>query len=230
MPREAIPVMQAPPRDEAELLDRARLVAGRTIAEIAVDLGSRPPADLTRAKGYIGELCEAALGAPRSSKPEPDFAGLGIELKTLPLSKAGFPSQSTYVCRVDPAELGRGEWASCRLRHKIARVLFMPYEGSKTIPVADRHFGAPVLWSPSDDEEALLREDWEDFAQLAAQGLLSSVSARRGRFLQVRPKSARGGAQQTTETAAGEVFVDEPRGFYLRPAFTGEILARAFTR
>jgi DNA mismatch repair protein MutH len=220
--------MQPPPRDEEELLARARLVAGRTVAEVAADLGSRPPDNLLHAKGYVGQLCEAALGAPRSSKPEPDFAGLGIELKTLPLSKAGFPSQSTYVCRVDPAELGRGEWATCRLRHKIDRVLFMPYEGSKTIAVASRHFGAPFLWSPSADEEALLREDWEDFAQLAAQGLLTSVTARRGRFLQVRPKSARGGAQQTTETATGEVFVDEPRGFYLRPTFTGELLARAF--
>lgn len=228
MPRELIPVMQAPPRDEEELLQRARRVAGRTIAEIATDLGSRPPADLNRAKGYVGELCEAALGAPRSSKPEPDFAGLGIELKTLPLSKTGFPSQSTYVCRVDPADLGRGKWQDSRLKHKLGRVLFMPYEGSKVIPLADRHFGAPVMWSPSADEEALLREDWEDFAQLAAQGLLSSVTARRGRFLQVRPKSARGGAQQTTQTAAGESFVDEPRGFYLRPTFTSEILASAF--
>lgn len=222
--------MQAPPGDEAELLHRARLVAGRTVQEVAFDLGSHPPARLTHAKGYVGELCEAALGAPRSSKPEPDFSHLGIELKTLPLSKTGFPSQSTYVCRVDPAELGRGRWVDSRLKHKLARVLFMPYEGAKDVPVADRHFGSPVLWSPSPDEEALLRHDWEDFALLAAQGLLAAVTARRGHVLQVRPKSAKGGAQQTTQMSTGEAFVDEPRGFYLRPAFTSEILARTFAR
>lgn len=220
--------MMGPPHDEAELIERARMLAGRRVAEVAADLGGRPPEDLRRAKGFVGQLCEAALGAPRSSSPEPDFKNLGVELKTLPLGRDGAPCASTYVCRVDPTDLAKRAWATSRLRHKLARVLFVPFEGHADIAVGDKTFGQPFLWSPDDDEDALLRADWEDFADLAAVGLLDTVSARRGRFLQVRPKGRNRSDRQTAHDAAGEAFRAAPRGFYLRPTFTGAVLSAAF--
>lgn len=223
-----IPLLQAPPRDEAELLARARRLAGRTVAEVARDVGSRPPDDLKRHKGYIGELCEACLGAPRSSRPEPDFAHLGVELKTLPLSRSGSPLESTYVCRVDPGDLAGTTWERSRFRKKIARILWVPYEGDPRLAPAQRTWGTAFLWSPDDDEDAVLREDWEDFADLAAQGLLTAVSARRGRFLQLRPKAAHARVRQVVAGRAGEQHIEPPRGFYLRQAFTSMLLEKAF--
>ncbi len=79
------------PESERELLERAERLAGWTLAEIALDLKTRLPSDLKRAKGWIGELIERALGASAFSLPEPDFPRLGIELKTIPADRAGRP-------------------------------------------------------------------------------------------------------------------------------------------
>jgi DNA mismatch repair protein MutH len=40
---------------------------------------------LKRDKGWIGILLELWLGASAGSKPEQDFAALGVELKTIPI-------------------------------------------------------------------------------------------------------------------------------------------------
>jgi DNA mismatch repair endonuclease MutH len=42
--------------------------------------------DLKRDKGWIGILLELWLGASAGSKPEQDFAALGVELKTIPVT------------------------------------------------------------------------------------------------------------------------------------------------
>lgn len=220
--------MLGPPADEAELLARAHRLAGRRLSEVAADIGGRAPTSLARAKGFVGELTEAALGAPRSSSPQPDFASIGVELKTLPLGVAGRPQESTYVCRVDPGALRSSTFGTSRLRKKLRRVLFVPVEAAKHIEVGDRCYGTAFLWTPSEDEELLLQHDWEDFADLAARGLLTSVSARRGEVLQLRPKAASAADRQTVTDADGDAFRDAPRGFYLRPAFTERVLAAAF--
>lgn len=63
---------------ERELLERARRLAGRRIAEIAESLGLEVPADLRRHKGWVGNLIEKALGVTAGSAPVPDFEPLGI--------------------------------------------------------------------------------------------------------------------------------------------------------
>ena len=88
----------AAPTTTAELLDRAEALAGLTLAELALRLQQTLPRSLAKAKGFMGQLMEIALGATASSLPEPDFQHLGIELKTLPLNANGAPRESTYVC------------------------------------------------------------------------------------------------------------------------------------
>jgi DNA mismatch repair protein MutH len=94
------------PSSEAELLSRARALAGRTLGSLARELGSEPPPDLRRAKGFAGQLLERALGASAGLRGEPDFRGLGVELKSLPVSRAGKPCESTFVCTIALAGIG----------------------------------------------------------------------------------------------------------------------------
>ena len=54
---------KSPPRSEAELLARADAVAGRTLGDVAADLGMRVPATTRRGKGWTGTVIEHALGA-----------------------------------------------------------------------------------------------------------------------------------------------------------------------
>jgi DNA mismatch repair protein MutH len=50
--------------------------------------------------------------------------------------------------------------------------------------------GTSFVWCPNDDEERVLRTDWEDLADIVANGLGFAVTARRGVALQLRPKAA----------------------------------------
>ena len=89
-----------PLRSESELVERASAIAGTTLGELAGRFGLVAPPDLRRAKGFVGQLIERALGAARSSRPGPDFDELGVELKTLPVDARGRPVESTFVCTI----------------------------------------------------------------------------------------------------------------------------------
>ena len=87
-----------PPVSEAQLLQQAQRLAGYSLGELAVMAGLTIPNDLKRDKGWIGVLLERWLGASAGSKPEQDFAALGVELKTIPIDSEGRPLETTFVC------------------------------------------------------------------------------------------------------------------------------------
>lgn len=203
---------------------RATSLAGRTLAEIADALGAAVPPDLRRNKGWIGQVLEAALGATATSRPVPDFEHLGIELKTLPVDATGKPRESTFVCTAPLDGSLAKRWEDSRVFKKLAAVLWVPIVGDGT--PGERVVGQSVLWRPDADEEAALRADWEELTGLIALGEHWQVDARRGAVLQIRPKAAHSGTLTWTLGEEGEWVREGPRGFYLRPAFTAELLRK----
>jgi DNA mismatch repair protein MutH len=199
-----------------------------SLGELASRNALSVPADLRHAKGFPGRLIEVVLGAEAGSRSEPDFARLGIELKTLPVTSLGRPCESTFVCRVALAEMSDVEWSRSRVRKKLQRVLWVPVEGERRVPVASRRIGEPLLWSPDAEEEAGLRFDWEELAGLVGRGQVESITGHLGQFLQVRPKAAHSRVRARTTDGEGASFAALPRGFYLRPAFTQRILAKHY--
>lgn len=216
------------PASEAELLARARAVAGLSLGALAQRLGAAAPADLRRAKGWTGALIERALGAPGGSRPEPDFAALGIELKTVPVTADGRPRQSTHVCTVALLGVENAHWESSLVRRKLARVLWVPVLGAAATSPAARIVGQPLLWSPAPAEEQALRADWEELMELVALGDYGRIHGQLGECLQIRPKAAHGNAGTAAIDADGAPVLALPRGFYLRSAFTGRILRAGY--
>jgi len=219
---------RSPPRTEAELLARARALAGHSLFEIACAL--RAPGDPEgglHGKGQAGALLEAALGAPLTSGETHDFPELQVELKTVPLQKNGVPRESTYVCHFALDRAPTMEWSTSWARAKLHRVLFVTTSDSKT-PWAERMVHGATLWTPDAAEEAALRSDFEELVGLAAQGKVDDLVAARGQVMQVRPKAAHGGIRTTLQTEEGELIATVPRGFYLRARFVASILQRSF--
>ena len=216
-----------PPENEAELLRRARALAGHPLGAIA-ERHCVPLADVRRAKGWIGQLLETALGATAKSRAAPDFEALGIELKSVPVDVAGRPKETTFVCTAALEEMGGQQWEASRVRKKLARVLWVPIESDPSVELQWRRVGMPLLWSPQGEEEALLRADWDEFAELVGAGAVESITAHRGRVLQMRPKGANAAQVRWGVDADGEPVRVAPRGFYLRSGFVGSILQRAF--
>lgn len=216
------------PHSESQLLQRAQACAGMSLGALAHRCRVAVPRHPRSAKGWAGELLERCLGADAGSLPEPDFRGLGVELKTIPVRRDGRPRESTFVCVVQLTALAGLRWETSLVRRKLARVLWIPVESEPGLALAERRIGMPLLWSPSPEEEAALRADWEELMDMLGAGDLDAISSRHGECLQIRPKGANARALVEAIGPAGERIMTLPRGYYLRASFTATILRRHY--
>ena len=212
------------PKTTEELLSRAQAIAGLSFGELTTQLGIPVPPNLKRDKGWVGMLLETALGATAGSKAEQDFRHLGIELKTIPINAQGYPLETTFVSLAPLIQNSGVNWQNSHVRHKLSRVLWIPIEGSRSIPLAERHIGTPILWQPNEQQERLLQRDWEELMDYIVLGQLDKINARLGEVLQLRPKGANSKSLTKGIGKNGEIIDTLPLGFYLRKAFTHEIL------
>jgi DNA mismatch repair protein MutH len=80
------------------------------------------------------------------------------------------------------------------------------------------------LWSPSAEQERVLKDDFDEILGRVGANGVEGLSARVGRWMQLRPKAAHGGVRTRAPGADGGLIETVPRGFYLRARFTGAIL------
>ncbi|MSP53627.1 MAG: DNA mismatch repair endonuclease MutH [Gammaproteobacteria bacterium] len=211
-----------PPKTEQELLQRANELAGKTFFNLSKELHKKIPDNLLTEKGWLGQLLELALGASAGSKPEPDFKELGIELKTLPLNAQHQPKGSTFVCTASlPCAT---EWQQSNVYQKLKCILWIPIEADPNIPFAERRIGAPILWRLTTVQEKILKQDWEELTEMLTLGDYQNLTARVGTYLQMRPKAANSKVLRESINRESEKQLIVPRGFYLRPHFTKQVL------
>jgi DNA mismatch repair protein MutH len=209
----------------ADVLLRARGLAGLTLGELADRLSLPLPAAPARAKGFVGRLVERALGVDAEFRGPTDFPD--CELKTLPVDALGRPRESTFVCHVQVSQLAEVAWEASRVRAKLARVLFVPVESGEGLVHCERRIGCAFLWQMSPPEEAVLREDYCLHAEHVARGQLEALDARYGTALQIRPKAANSQVRVRAHDADGVPLRVLPRAFYLRAAFTQALVRGA---
>ncbi|MGL5007434.1 MAG: DNA mismatch repair endonuclease MutH [Plesiomonas sp.] len=216
------------PHSRQALWQRALQLAGYRLGELAAVCGQQVPPNLTRDKGWVGMLIEHYLGACAGSKPEQDFPHLGVELKTIPIDRQGKPLETTFVSVAPLTGTCGVSWETSHVKHKLQCVLWLPIEGERMIPLAERRIGTPLLWTPSKEEETQLRRDWEELMDLIVLGEVENITARHGEVLQLRPKASNSRALTDAIGRDGQLIKTLPRGFYLKKAFTAAILAKHF--
>ncbi|RUO56333.1 MULTISPECIES: DNA mismatch repair endonuclease MutH [Pseudidiomarina] len=214
--------------DLRTLFNAASDLAGLSFAELAARHGLAVPADLRRHKGWVGQLLETALGASAGSQALQDFPELGVELKTIPLDANGKPLETTFVCTVPLLDTSGVNWQASNVRNKLQCVLWIPIDGRREVPLAERSVGTAFLWQPSADEEAQLRHDWQEHMDKIAMGQVESITAHQGEVLQLRPKAANSRVLTDAIGPNGEKIQTLPRGFYLKTSFTGAIIRKTF--
>jgi DNA mismatch repair protein MutH len=215
-----------PPQTAEILLKRIHRWAGQPVRALAAAFKLSVPPDLRSHKGWVGHMLEQCLGATAGSRPVPDFEALGIEMKSLPVSSTGKPMESTYVSLVPLTDLHRMTWELSHLRAKLSQVLWVPVEGIRDKPLAERRIGRAFLWKPDADEWRLLREDWEELTDVIRLGEVDMLDGRMGQVLQIRPKGLNSEQRVRGIDKDGHVGPVAPRGFYLRASFTERIIRR----
>jgi DNA mismatch repair protein MutH len=213
--------------DLEALLAHARALVGVELGALADALGLPVPVGRVRTKGWSGQVIEHELGVAVGGARGPDFAGLGIELKTVPVTPALVPLESTAVCQIDPIAIAGESWETSYARAKLARVLFVALEvpaGARS--VGDRRVAAVRLWAPARADEAVLRADFELFVrEYFRRGRAAEITGHLGEVLQVRPKGRDADDMRAAYDPAGKPTRIGKIGFYLRPAFVARILA-----
>ncbi|WP_341659678.1 DNA mismatch repair endonuclease MutH [Vibrio sp.] len=220
--------MKIEPKSEQELFNRSMELAGVSFKELAQEAKLTVPPNLKKDKGWVGQLLEWHLGATAGSKAEQDFKHLGIELKTIPVSYTGKPLETTFVCVAPLTGIQGLTWETSHVCNKLSRVLWVPVEGEREIPLAERRVGTPLIWTPSNEENAQLKADWEELMEMIVLGQVEKITAHHGQILQLRPKAAHSRALTEAYGASGKPIMTLPRGFYLRTQFTSHILANNF--
>jgi DNA mismatch repair protein MutH len=208
------------------LLAHARALVGVELSELADTLGLPVPVGRLRTKGWSGQVIEHELGVAVGGSRGPDFAALGVELKTVPVRESLEPLESTAVCQIDPVAIAGESWESSYVRGKLARVLFVALAvpaGARS--VGERRVAAVRLWSPDADETRALRDDFELFVRgYYRLGRAAEITGHLGGVLQVRPKGRDADDLRDAYDAAGNPARVGKHGFYLRPAFVARIL------
>jgi DNA mismatch repair protein MutH len=203
---------------------RAGALRGWSVEALAERYGVRVAGAPVTTKGKVGELVERALGATGGSSATWDFPSLRVELKTIPVDERGAPRESTFVCALSLLDAERAEWEGSWVRAKLARVVWVPIE---VLRDGTRRIGDARMWSPTREQDQVLGDDFAEIAGRIAIGDIERVSARVGRWLQLRPKAAHGRVRTLAPGSDGEIIATVPRGFYLRARFTGAILRDA---
>jgi DNA mismatch repair protein MutH len=203
-----------------ELLVRAEALEGCALEELVAAFGAENGGPSRTRKGKTGELLERALGAVGGSFKGPDFPALGVELKTIPVDRHGRARESTFVCSLSLRDAERFDFEASPLFAKLRKVLWIP------IIVSDgkQRIGRPLLWHPTPAQEAVLRDDYDELVGMIAIGKIECLTARFGRWLQVRPKGANGRVRTRAFNEDGAPLWTMPRGFYLRARFTTALL------
>lgn len=213
-----------PPVSIEELKQRAASLTGKTLRQVAQQMQIAVPDSQKYAKGWTGELMESYLGATAASLSEPDFQALGIELKTIPVGINRQPKESTYVCTVPLVNNIETRWETSNVKRKLSHVLWLPIEADKNIELDKRRIGQAFLWQPDEEQENILKQDWQELMDMICMGEIDQVSSSHGEYLQIRPKAANAKALTNSNNLAGENSLTLPRGFYLRPSFTKLLL------
>jgi DNA mismatch repair protein MutH len=218
-----------PPKDEDSLIKRALKLTGCSLSLIAKNNKHVLPNNLMQNKGVIGQLLEVALGADTCNLDQPDFINLGIELKTIPVSSYGSPIESTYICyaNLPPKETS---WHNSRVQRKTAKILWIPYEGDKNIPLPSRQIGSPYLWEPNLVILNQMKNDWEEITELMMEGRYEELSAKKGKIIQLRPKAANSKTLIQVTNEQGEPIHTVPKGFYFRRSFTNHLFSKFYAQ
>jgi DNA mismatch repair protein MutH len=218
----------AAPASLTALLAHARALVGVELGEIADGLGLPVPPGQVRTKGWPGQILERELGVEAGGVRGPDFAALGVELKTVPVGPNLAPRESTAVCQIDPIAIAADSWETSYVREKLRRVLFVALEiPPDDVSVGARRVAAVRLWTPDTVEERALRADFELFVRdYFRRGRSDEITGHLGQVLQVRPKGKNASDRRDGYDAEGRPARVGKCGFYLRAPFVAAILAR----
>ncbi|MFB9080238.1 MutH/Sau3AI family endonuclease [Flavobacterium procerum] len=150
---------------------------------------NHPEINLATNKGIAGQVLEAVIGNAPNSNPNPDIKDINVELKALPLRKNGQqiqPKERSKIKSLSYNGIIREEWATCELRRKMEKILFLLYEHPTGKTYRDWEefiFRGTILYEVEHEDEETVKEDWERIRDKVIAETADNISEGDGKIL-----------------------------------------------
>ncbi len=219
-------ISQKAPHDFNELISKLNSIVGKSIETLANEYHMPLPISPLHGKGFIGELMEMCLGATAKNQSIPDFPELGLELKTLPVDSSLKPLESTFITYAPIDNIRFLTFEKSSLYAKMSRMLFVIVLSTRSLGYDERKVLGYFFYTPSKEDFAQIKNDYEEIYEQITTGNIEHITAKFGSIVQLRPKCANGKNLTRCIGPDGENILTRPRGFYLRRAFTEQLVER----
>jgi DNA mismatch repair protein MutH len=209
---------------EARLLQRFRRFEGRTVDDIAAELGVAK----SSAKSYTAMVARRIFGAKGLRSRILEFDEAGLTPRITRVDETFMPYEATSFPAFRYRELLGESWEDSDLLSRVEYMLFVPVHGeTKETPQGDCRFRTPVFWRPTVDDLDLLRREWELYRIEIEQGRARSLTpASQTMAIHVRPHG-RDSTDTDEAPLVGEVV---KKSFWLNRPFVQRILRGAERR
>jgi len=160
-----------------EILERASALVGTTIGE-ALELTAPTLLPSLRTKGDVGGLYERFFGVG-GGEAGPDFADVGIELKSVPLIKKSGRWQAkerTAITQINYRSVCDLPFDESVLDVKTRRILFVFFAWHPNVPSSDFVTLGALLHARRPFDEALLRDAYEHVREMTLAGRAHELS------------------------------------------------------
>jgi DNA mismatch repair endonuclease MutH len=203
---------------EARLIERFAPYVGRTVDDVAEELGVPP----SSSKSYAASVARRIFGAKGFRTKILEFEEMGLTPRITRVRDDLMPYEATSFPAFRYHALLEEEWDDSDLLAHIEYMLFLPVEGrTKETPQGGCTFGLPIFWRPTTAQLDLIRREWELFRIEIERGLAKRLTpASEAIAIHVRPH-ARSARDTDDAPVVGPVV---KKSFWLNRAFVRGIL------
>jgi len=212
------------PNDKASIIAYAKKLEGKTLR---MACGEVVASHHYAGKGNFGQVLEKFyfLYEPNSDA-EPDFAEVGLELKTTPLKRLqnqAYRSKERLVLNIiNYEEIVRQDFETSAFWKKNANLLLVFYIYQPNSDLLDYPIAVVGEWRFSDIDLEIIKNDWKTIHQKVAQGRAHELSEGDTFYLGACTKGAKGGNLRKQPNSA---ILAKQRAFSLKQGYVNHIIA-----
>ena len=175
------------------VLDRLRIIEGRTMSEVVDEIGIPFP----KAKDYAYRILRHWITGGKGGRRIAELDDLGILLKTVPIRDSDLrPWEATSFPAISIDDLIQCEtFEDHFMAEELSSILFVPTMRQKRRSHwGNIRFGSPILWEPSKEEWTIIKQEWTMFRDVLRTPLGANrlPKASDTRILHMRPKARDG--------------------------------------
>lgn len=209
-----------------EVLLKAKTAEGKTFG--FYDINNRLN-DLNN-KGGLGQVIEEGLfGYNVNSKPEADFANLGLELKVTGVKLLGNNNKSNYVAKerlvlnvINYTEEANATFETSSFWSKNNKLLLLFYVYDFTKEKKDFVILEPLLYEFSDEDLKIIRKDWDFIHEKIKEGKADELTESDTFYLAACTKGSK--AADSYRHQYGSDLNAKQRAYSLKKSFIDKII------